>query len=63
MKSIEKGYVNRNNQMNMGKTDEAGTDNMQWFYNMYCLNCDYCYKANGTDIFQRKCPKCQGGRP
>lgn len=63
MKTTEKGYVNRNNQMNMGKTEEPGTDNMQWFYNMHCLNCGYSYKANGTDIFQRKCSKCQGGRP
>ena len=63
MKTTEQGYVNRNNQVNMGKTEEPGTDNMQWFYNMQCLNCGYSYKANGTDIFQRKCPKCQGGRP
>lgn len=62
MKTTEQGYVNRNNQMNTGKTEEPGTDNMQWFYNMHCLNCGYSYKANGTDIFQRKCPKCQGGR-
>ena len=62
MKSTETGYVNRNNQKNLGRTNEPGTDYGQWFYKMQCGNCGYEYKANGTDIFQRKCPKCQGGR-
>ena len=61
-KSTDMGYINKNNQMNMGKTEETGTDNMQWFYNMKCLDCDFAYKANGTDIWQRKCPRCQGGK-
>ena len=38
-KTTEKGYVNRNNQVNQGKTEEPGTDNAQWFYEMQCLNC------------------------
>lgn len=63
MKSTDAGYINKNNQINRGKTDERGTDNMQWFYDMECLNCGYQYRANGTDIFQRKCPNCQNGRP
>lgn len=63
MKTTEAGYVNRNNQINQGRTNEPGTDNGQWFYTMQCQNCGYIYKANGTDIFQRKCPNCQGGRP
>lgn len=63
MKSTENGYVNRNNQINKGRTNEPGTDNGQWFYQMQCMNCGHTYKANGTDIFQRKCPKCQGGKP
>lgn len=29
MKTTEQGYVNRNNQVNMGKTEEPSTDNMQ----------------------------------
>lgn len=61
--TTEKGYINRNNQRNNGKTSEPGTDNNQWFYEMECLECGEKYKANGTDIFQRKCPKCQGGKP
>lgn len=57
------GSINRNKQRNNGKTGEVGTDYGQWFYEMECLNCFYKYKSNGTDIFQRKCPNCQGGRP
>lgn len=57
------GSVNNNNQRNNGQTDEPGTDNRQWFYEMECLNCGHKYKANGSDIWQRKCPNCQGGRP
>ena len=65
MKSTEKGYVNDNNQRNNGRTNKPGTDYGQWFYEMECLNsnCGHKYYANGTDIWLRKCPKCQGGRP
>lgn len=56
------GYINKNNQRNNGKTDIPGTDYGQWFYDMECLNCGHKYYANGSDIWQRKCPKCQGGR-
>ena len=63
MKSTVVGYVNRNNQRNNGCTHEVGTDNNQKFYAMECLNCGHHYRANGTDIWQRKCPKCQGGKP
>ncbi|MGI6684765.1 MAG: hypothetical protein ACOX47_04630 [Bacillota bacterium] len=62
-KTTEPGYINKNNQKNIGKTDELGTDYLQWFYLMECQNCNYIYKANGSDIWQRKCPKCQNGRP
>ncbi len=61
-KSTENGYINRNSQRNNGRTEERGTDYGQWFYEMQCLKCDFKYKANGSDIFQRKCPRCQGGR-
>ena len=63
LKTTEPGYVNRNGQENMGKTMEMGTDHGQWFYKMKCQKCCHIYKANGSDIFQRKCPRCQGGRP
>lgn len=63
MKTTEQGYLNKNNQRNNGKTNKPGTDFGQWFYEMECMNCGHKYNANGTDIWQRKCPKCQGGRP
>ncbi len=62
-KSTETGYVNRNNQRNNGRTDIPGTGNGQWFYDMECLECGHKYHANGHDVWLRKCPKCQGGRP
>ena len=63
LQPTEKGYINRRNQMNTGKTELDGTDHMQKLYMMRCLEpgCGYEYFANGTDIFQKKCPKCQGG--
>ena len=60
-RSTDKGYVNRNNQLNMGKTDLDGTDHMQKLYMMRCQDCGHEYFANGSDIFLKKCPKCQGG--
>ncbi|MBQ7954161.1 MAG: hypothetical protein IJ282_00265 [Lachnospiraceae bacterium] len=62
-KSTEAGYVNKNNQRNNGKTDIPGTGNGQWFYDMECLECGHTYHANGHDVWLRKCPKCQGGKP
>lgn len=59
----EAGSINRNNQRNNGKTSEMGSGHCQWYYKMECLKCNHIYKANGTDIFQRKCPQCHGGRP
>ena len=62
MKSTNEGYINRNNQENQGKLNEEGTLRGQSAYQIKCLNCEFVYKANGCDIFQRKCPKCQNGR-
>lgn len=62
LKSTDTGYINKNNQRNAGKTAQQGTDYNQMFYAMECLNCGHTYKANGSDIWLRKCPKCQGGK-
>ena len=62
LKSTEQGYVN-NNQQNNGCTYSHGTDFNQEFYSMEYLNCGHKYQANASDIWQRKCPKCQGGKP
>ena len=57
------GYVNRNQQENLGHRGTPGTDHGQVAYKLRCLKCSQAYGANGTDLFQRKCPKCQGGNP
>ena len=62
-KSTTPGYINKNNQKNLGKTDTRGSGNQQWFYQMQCLDCGHLYYANGHDIWLRKCPKCRGGQP
>jgi hypothetical protein len=59
------GYVNRNNQRCSGHRGIAGTDHLQRAYRMECLepDCGSVYGANGSDVFQRRCPDCQGGEP
>lgn len=62
-KTTRSGYVNRNNQVVLGCTGEPGNDHNQILYILQCNNCGARYGANGSDIFQRKCPQCGGGRP
>ena len=62
MSTTEVGYINKNNQRNNGRTDKPGTDFGQWFYEMECLECGHKYHANGSNIYEKKCPNCQGER-
>lgn len=55
------GYLNKNNQRNIGKTNEKGTDHCSVLYMMRCEDCGHEYFANSTDIHLKKCPNCQGG--
>jgi len=48
--STMSGYINSKGQKNNGATGEQGTDHMQHYYAMKCLNCGFEYKANGSDI-------------
>lgn len=62
-KTTQLGYVNRNLQEVVERTDLKGNDHNQV---VYVLNCQYCghrYGSNGSDIFQRRCPACDTGRP
>ncbi len=59
--TTDAGYVNVHKQHNMGKTERAGTDHLQYLYRMKCGLCGHEYDANGTDIFEKKCPHCQNG--
>jgi hypothetical protein len=62
--STQIGYVNRNGQECLGHRGTPGTDHGQRAYRMVCrqAGCGHEYGANGSDVFQRKCPRCQGGR-
>ncbi|GAD55830.1 hypothetical protein [Limimaricola cinnabarinus] len=57
------GFVNRNEQEVLRKTDLHGNDHNQLVYILRCQRCGECYGANGSDIFQRRCPACGAGRP
>ena len=63
--TTEPGYVNRNGQRVVRATGLPGNDHLQRIYVLRCGQ-DVCgneYGANGSDIFQRRCPSCQGGAP
>jgi hypothetical protein len=59
------GFLNPNGQKNLGRTEPPikGTDHGQYVYIIQCIRCGLIYGANGSDIWERKCPKCQGGKP
>ena len=55
------GYENDNGQVVITRTQLRGTDYGQWVYELRCKNCGEHYGANGSDIWQRKCPNCGNG--
>jgi hypothetical protein len=55
------GFVNHHGQEVVRNTGKAGTDHDQYVYELKCQHCGHNYGSNGSDNFQRKCPKCQGG--
>ncbi len=57
------GYKNRNRQVVVRTTGLEGTDFGQKVYVLRCGVCGHEYGANGSDIWQRRCPACQKGRP
>ncbi len=62
MKSTDAGYVNKNEQEVVSRTDRPN-DHGQRVYLLRCRKCHAEYGANGSDIWIRKCPLCQGGKP
>jgi hypothetical protein len=50
------GFTNRNDQTVISKTDKPGTDYCQVVYVLKCATCGYEHGANGSDIWQRRCP-------
>ena len=63
VETTQSGFVNRNNQRVINGTDIPGTDHNQVVYILSCLSCGHRYDANGSDIFQRRCPTCGQRRP
>ena len=61
--TTEIGYENRNRQVVIEATDLPGNDFLQKIYVLRCGACGLEYGANGSDIWQRHCPGCQGGAP
>lgn len=58
MKSTDVGYINKNNQKNLGYRGISETHVSAKSYEMECLDCSHKYLANGCDIWLRKCPAC-----
>jgi hypothetical protein len=63
MKTTDVGYENGNGQVVVKHTGLQGTDHLQYIYVLQCTKCGCEYGANGSDIHERRCPTCQGGRP
>ena len=59
MKTTDVGYINKNNQKNLGYRGVSETHYNQKFFEMECLDCGHKYLANGCDVWLRKCPNCQ----
>lgn len=51
------GFINRNGQVVIRNTGKPGTDHGQSVYQLGCSGCGHVYGANGSDIFERRCPK------
>ena len=59
MNSTDAGFINKNNQKNLGYRGVSETHYNQRFFEMECLACGHRYYANGCDVWLRKCPVCQ----
>ena len=59
MKTTDAGYINKNNQKNLGYRGISETHYNQKFFEMECLDCGHKYMANGCDVWLRRCPLCQ----
>jgi putative restriction endonuclease len=57
------GDVNRNDQRILRLSTQPGTDHNAQVWVLKCRVCSYVYGSNSTKAWQRKCPKCQNGRP
>jgi hypothetical protein len=61
--TTELGFTNTNKQIVIISTGLPGTDYQQKVYGVKCKECGHIYGVNGSDIHDRLCPVCQGGKP
>ena len=61
--SVKIGKINRMGQLCCGTREIEGNDYNQYAYKVCCTHCEHVYGANGSDMHERKCPRCQGGEP
>lgn len=61
--STRPGFTNANGQTVVRLTNLPGTDHGQSIDVLQCSRCQQTYGSNGSDIWLRKCPRCQRGRP
>ena len=57
------GFVNPDGQEVMRRMEKRRTDYPQYKYVLKCQHCGNEYAVNGPDVYVRKCPRCQSGRP
>ncbi|HEY1745228.1 MAG TPA: hypothetical protein VGG11_00465 [Xanthobacteraceae bacterium] len=61
----EEGELNGNDQRLLRKTAFAGNDHNQRIWAVQCerAGCGHVYGVNGSDFHERRCPKCDNGKP
>lgn len=57
------GNRNDNGQITIRETQWPGNDHNAKICILECEKCKFRYGVNGPDIWERKCPNCQDGRP
>jgi hypothetical protein len=57
------GYRNREGQEVVRKTEREGSTPGQRVFILRCTVCDHEYRTEGSEIYDRLCPKCQDGPP
>jgi 2,3-bisphosphoglycerate-dependent phosphoglycerate mutase len=55
---LKPGFINSNGQLTVRST---GIDPSKAVYELACSHCGFFYRANGTEVGDRRCPQCQGG--
>lgn len=56
------GFTNRNAQRVIRAAGLPGPDALRTVYVLECEQCQHRYAVNGSDIFERRCPRCQTGK-